>query len=98
MSVSVMFGNILYIRALEWLVILVDCKCKIKGINELDVSESKNSLARLCSYDYLRISVKNKNLFSFSEILMLIFCILQKINSKISEKEKRFLFFRDILK
>ena len=31
----------LSIRVLEWLVILVGCK--IKGINKLDASESKNS-------------------------------------------------------
>ena len=46
-SGSMMPENILSIRLLEWLVILVGCK--IKGINELDASESKNSLARLCS-------------------------------------------------
>ena len=48
MSVSIMFENILSIRVLEWLVILVGCK--IKGINELDASESKTSLAGLCSW------------------------------------------------
>ena len=40
-----MFENILSTRALEWLAILVGCK----GINELDASESKNSLVGLCS-------------------------------------------------
>ena len=34
------FENILYIRVLEWLVILVGCK--IKGMNELEARESKN--------------------------------------------------------
>ena len=43
---SMMFGKILSIRVLEWLVILV--VCKIRGINQLDASESKNSLAGLC--------------------------------------------------
>ena len=40
-SESIMFEKILSIRVLEWLVILVGCK--IKGINKLDASESKNS-------------------------------------------------------
>ena len=44
---SLIFENILSIRALEWLVILVGCK--IKGINELYASETKNSLVGLCS-------------------------------------------------
>ena len=44
---SIMFENILPIRVLEWLVILVGCK--IKAINELDASESNNSLVGLCS-------------------------------------------------
>ena len=35
-----MFENILSIRVLEWLVVLVGCK--IKDINELDASESRN--------------------------------------------------------
>ena len=39
MSGSITFENILSIRVLEWLVILVGCK--IKGINELEVRESK---------------------------------------------------------
>ena len=46
-SGSITFGNILSIRVLEWLVILVGCK--IKGINELDSRESKNSFVLLCS-------------------------------------------------
>ena len=41
MSGSITLGNILSIRVLEWLVILVGCK--IKGINELEARESKNS-------------------------------------------------------
>ena len=45
MSGSIMFENIESIRLLELLVILVSCK--IKGTNELDVSESKNSLVGL---------------------------------------------------
>ena len=40
-SGSKTFENILSIRALEWLVILVGCK--IKGMNEIDTRESKNS-------------------------------------------------------
>ena len=47
MSGSITFGNILSIRVLEWLVILVGCT--IKGMNELEVRESKNSLVSLCS-------------------------------------------------
>ena len=43
MSGSITFEDILSIRVLEWLVILVDCK--IKGINELQGGESKNSFA-----------------------------------------------------
>ena len=43
MSGSITFENILSIRVLKWLVILVDCK--IKGINELEARESKNSFA-----------------------------------------------------
>ena len=41
MSESKTFEDLLSIRVLEWLVILVGCK--IKGINELEASESKNS-------------------------------------------------------
>ena len=41
MSGSKIFENILSIRVLEWLVILVGCK--IKGMNELETRESKNS-------------------------------------------------------
>ena len=40
MSGSTTFKNI-SLRAFEWLIILVDFK--IKGINELDARESKNS-------------------------------------------------------
>ena len=57
MSGSMMFENILSIRVLEWLVILVGCK--IKGINELDASESKNSLVGLGSlYIIQKIDIK----------------------------------------
>ena len=38
---SITFKNILSARILEWLVVLV--RCKIKGISELEASESKNS-------------------------------------------------------
>ena len=38
---SITFENILCIRALEWLIILFGSK--IKGINELEPRESKNS-------------------------------------------------------
>ena len=38
---STTFENMLSLRVLEWLVILVGCK--IKGINELETRESKNS-------------------------------------------------------
>ena len=41
MSGSITFENILFIRVLEWLVVLVGCK--IKGINEFEARESKNS-------------------------------------------------------
>ena len=41
MSGSITFENILSTRVLEWLVILVGWK--IKGINELETRESKNS-------------------------------------------------------
>ena len=41
MSRSTTFENILSIRVLEWLVIQVGCK--VKGINELEARESKNS-------------------------------------------------------
>ena len=41
MSGSKKIENILSIRALEWLLILVGCK--IKGMNELEARESKNS-------------------------------------------------------
>ena len=44
-SGSITFENILSIRVVEWLVILVGCK--IKGINELEARESKNSLCSL---------------------------------------------------
>ena len=39
-SESITFENILSIRVVEWLVFLVGCK--IKGVNELEASESKN--------------------------------------------------------
>ena len=42
MSGSITFENIISIRVFEWLVILVGCK--IKGINELEARESKNTL------------------------------------------------------
>ena len=41
MSESTTFKNILFIRVLEWLVILVGCK--VKGINELEARDYKNS-------------------------------------------------------
>ena len=41
MSESKTFEDLLSIRVLEWLVILVGCK--IKGINDLEATESKNS-------------------------------------------------------
>ena len=41
MSGSITLENVLSIRVLEWLVILVGCR--IKGINELEARESKNS-------------------------------------------------------
>ena len=41
MSGSITFEYILFIKVLEWLVILV-C-CKIEGIIELETRESKNS-------------------------------------------------------
>ena len=44
---SIMFENVFSLRVLEWIAILVGCK--IKGVNELDASESKNSLIGLCS-------------------------------------------------
>ena len=47
MSGTITFENILSIRVLKWLVILVGCK--IKGINEFEVIESKNSFVWLCS-------------------------------------------------
>ena len=47
MSGSITFENILSVRVLEWLVVLVGCK--IKGINELEASESKISFFWLCS-------------------------------------------------
>ena len=41
MAESIKLENILPIRVLEWPVILVGCK--IKGINQLEARESKNS-------------------------------------------------------
>ena len=43
MSGSITFAKILAIRVLEWLVILIGQK--IKGINELEVRGSENTLA-----------------------------------------------------
>ena len=40
MSVSITFENILYIRVLEWLVILVGC-IKLKVVNKLEARESR---------------------------------------------------------
>ena len=56
MSLSIMFENMLSIRVLEWLVILVGCK--IKGINELDATESKNSFAGLSALQFIRLTLK----------------------------------------
>ena len=47
MSGSIIRENILSIRVLQQLLILVGDK--IKGITELDASESENSLIGLCS-------------------------------------------------
>ena len=41
MSGSVTFENIISLRVLEWLVIPV--VCKIKGLNDLEARDSKNS-------------------------------------------------------
>ena len=41
MSGSIKFENTLSVKVLEWLVIFFGCK--IKGINELEARESKNS-------------------------------------------------------
>ena len=48
MSGSITFENLLFIWILEWLVILVGCK--IKGMDELEARESKNSFVWLCSF------------------------------------------------
>ena len=48
MSGSIIFENLLFIWVLEWLVILVGCK--IKGMDELEARESKNSFVWLCSF------------------------------------------------
>ena len=45
MSGSAAFENILSVKALEWLVV----GCKIKGINELEARQSKNSFVGSCS-------------------------------------------------
>ena len=47
LSGSITFENILSRRVLEWPVILVGCK--IKGMNELEPKECKNSFVWLCS-------------------------------------------------
>ena len=44
---SMTFEHILSITVLKWQVILVGCK--IKGLNDLETRESKNSLASLDS-------------------------------------------------
>ena len=46
-SGSITFENVLYIRVLEWVIILFGCK--IKGINDLEPRESKYSFVWLCS-------------------------------------------------
>ena len=46
---SITFEKILSIRVLKWLVILVGCK--IKGINEFEVIESKNSFSGYAHYN-----------------------------------------------
>ena len=55
MSGLIILENILSKRVLEWLVILVGCK--IKGINELEAGESKNSLVWLCSLWFKRLTL-----------------------------------------
>ena len=57
MSGLIVFENILPIRVLDWLAIVVGCK--IKGINELDASKSKNSFVRLCSLQFNRLTLKS---------------------------------------
>ena len=57
MSGSIKFENILSINLLEWLVIPVGCK--IKGIDELKATESKNSFAWLCSLQFNRLTLKS---------------------------------------
>ena len=57
MAGSTAFENILSIRVLEWLVILLGYK--IKGINELEARESKNSFVWLCSlYIIQEVNIK----------------------------------------
>ena len=54
-----MFGNILsriWYIVLEWLVILVGCE--IKGINELDARESKNSFVGLYAHCNSKLLLK----------------------------------------
>ena len=56
MSGLITFENISSIRVLEWLVILVGCK--IKGINELDARESKNSFVGLYAHCNSKLLLK----------------------------------------
>ena len=57
MSGSIKLENILSTRVLEWPVILVSYK--IKGINELETRESKNSFLWLCSLQFNRSTLQS---------------------------------------
>ena len=56
-SGSIKFEKILSTKVLEWLVILVGYK--IKGINELEAREFKNSFAWLCLLQLNRLTLKS---------------------------------------
>ena len=55
MSGSIAFENMLSVRVLEWLVLV---RYKIKGINELEARESKNSFVSSCSLYFNKLTLK----------------------------------------
>ena len=63
-SGSIMLQNILSIRVLEWIVILIGCE--IKGINELDESDSKINWS---DYAYRNSKDKENRFLYFSDNL-----------------------------
>ena len=77
---SITVENILSIRVLECLVILVGCE--IKGINDLEARESKNSFVLLCSLWFNRLTLlpdfKNQDEISYAKTIKFLIYVKAK--------------------